>query len=146
MLGRPVANRASLIAASDGFGPGIAEERLHAALDRDDRRNLLRQPHLQLVIEVGARHVKEPPGLVGNRLDDVRMRMAGRIDGNPGGAVEEHVAVHVLDGRAGGVIDHQRIPAGVRRGDHFRVPRDERRGLRPRERGLDHGRFHESEI
>ncbi len=98
MLGRPVANRASLTRGLHGFGSGIAEERLHTALDRDDRRDLLSQPHLQLVVEVGTRHVKEPAGLVGNRLDDLRMRMASRIDGNSGGAVEEHVAVDVLDG------------------------------------------------
>ena len=29
--------------------------------------------------------------------DDVGMRVAGRVDGDAGGAVEEHVAVDVLD-------------------------------------------------
>ena len=86
-----------LEARLDRLGAGVAEERPHAALNRRDRGELLRQPHLRLVVEVGARHVQELLRLIGDRLDDVRMRMPGRVDGDAGGAVEEDVAVDVLD-------------------------------------------------
>ena len=38
--------------------------------------------------------------LIDDRLDDVGMRVAGRVDGDAGRAVEEEVAVDVLDDRA----------------------------------------------
>ena len=66
-------------------------------VDRRDRRQLLGEPHLRLVVEVGARHVQELLRLLGDRRDDVGMRVAGGVDRDAGGAVEEDVAVDVLD-------------------------------------------------
>ena len=106
-----------LEARLDRLGPGIAEERSHAALDRDDRRELLGESHLRLVVEVGPRHVQELLRLIGDRLDDVRVRVAGRVDGNAGRAVEEDVAVDVLHHRPVAALDHQRVAARVRRRD-----------------------------
>ena len=44
----------------DRLGAGVAEERPRAAVERRDRRDFLREPHLRLVVEIGARHVDEP--------------------------------------------------------------------------------------
>ena len=52
--------------------------------------HLLRQPHLRLVVEVGARHVQELLRLLDDRLHHVGMRVPGGVDGDAGGAVEEH--------------------------------------------------------
>ena len=101
MFGAPGRVARQLDARFDRFGAGVAEERSHAAVDRRDRRELLGQPHLRLVVEVGARHVQELLRLLGDRRDDVGMRVAGGVDGDAGGAVEEHVAVDVLDDGAG---------------------------------------------
>ena len=63
--------------------------------------------------------------------------MAGRVDGDAGGAVEEHVAVHVLDGGAVAPGDDERIAAGVGRRDHLAVALDDRLRLRAGQRGLE---------
>src|SRR5437764_14385543 len=66
-----------LEARLDRLGAGVAEKRSDTALDRRDRRELLRQPHLRLVVEVGPRHVQEFLRLLGDRLYDRGMRVAG---------------------------------------------------------------------
>ena len=43
-----------LDARFDRFGAGVAEERFHAAANRHNRRQLFGEPHLHVVIEVGA--------------------------------------------------------------------------------------------
>ncbi len=114
--GRRVAYRASLIARLDRFGAGVAEERLGAPPgDRRDRRELLRQAHLRLVVEVGARHVEEALRLIGDRAHDVGMGVAGGVDRDAGGAVEEDVAVNVFDRGAGAAGDDERIRCACRR-------------------------------
>ena len=70
MFGRSGRVPRQLDARLDRFGAGVAEERSHAAVDRRDRRELLREPHLRLVVEVGARHVQELLRLLGDRADD----------------------------------------------------------------------------
>ena len=50
--------------------------------------------------------------------DDLGVAVAGGRDGDPGGEVEEPVAVDVLDHRHLRPTDHQRIGPGVRRGHH----------------------------
>jgi hypothetical protein len=60
----------------DRFGARVTEERPHLAVarpDRHDRRELLRQLHLRLVVEVRARHVQVLVRLIDNRPDDVGM-------------------------------------------------------------------------
>ena len=64
--------------------------------------------------------------------DDVGMGVAGRGDGDAGRAVEEDVAVDVLDERAFPARHHERVVARVGRRDDLRVALDER--LRPRTR------------
>ena len=66
-----------LEARLDRLGAGVAEKRSDAALDRRDGRELLRQPHLRLVVEVGPRHVQELLRLIGDRFHDRGMRVAG---------------------------------------------------------------------
>src|SRR5262249_48314358 len=100
-----------------------------------------REPYLRFVIEVRARHVQELLRLFYDRADDVAMRVAGRVDGDAGGAVEKNVPVHVLDGRAVTARDDQRIPARVRGRHDGLIARDERLGLRTRQRGDDVRRY-----
>ena len=134
-----------LQAGLDRFGARVAEERLHAAVDRDDRRDLLGQAHLRLVVEIGARHVEESPGLIGDRLHDVRMRVAGGVDGDAGRAIEKEVAVHVLHRRSRRAIDDERVAARVGRRDDPGVAFDERLGFGPGQRGSDVGNSHDRE-
>ena len=104
----------------DRLGAGIAEERPVRAGHRRDRRQLLAEPHLQLVVEVGAGHVQELACLLDDRRDDVGMRVAGGGHGDARRAIEEDVAVDVLDERAFAPGDDQRVVARVRRRDHVR--------------------------
>jgi hypothetical protein len=119
------------------LGARVGEERPDVPLDRHDPRERLGQPDLRLVVEVGPRHVQELLRLVGDRLDHVGMRVAGRVHRDPGGAIEEAVAVHVLDDGPLAAGDDERVVAGVGGGDELRVAVDERLGLRPRQVGLD---------
>ena len=141
---RPVAYRASLMRRFDRFGARIAEERLHAAANRHDRRELLGEPHLHVVVEIRARHVQEPAGLLRDGLDDVGVGVAGGVDRDARRAVEEHVAVHVLDHRPGAALDDQRVAARVRRRDDRAIALDNRPGARTGQRSLDFWRvFHD---
>ena len=126
-----------LDARLDRFGPGVAEKRAHAAVDRRDGREVLGELHLRLVIEVGARHVQKPLRLLGDRPHDVGMGMAGGVDGNPGGAVEEHVAVDILHHRAFAALNDERITACVGWRDDDGVACDDRCGLGAGQSGFD---------
>ena len=87
---------------------------------------------MRLVVEVGARHVQELLRLLDDGRDDVRVGMAGRRHRDASGAVEEHVAVDILDERAFPARYHERVVARVGGRDDLRVTLDER--LRPRTR------------
>ena len=143
MPGRPVACRASLTAASIASAPELPKNDRAPPSNGAIGRDFLREPDLRLVVEIGARHVNEPARLIGNRLDDGRMRMAGRIHGDTGRAVEEPVAVDVFDDAARRVVDDQRIAARVRRRHHRPIAFDERLRFRAGQRGLDVRSFHE---
>ena len=99
----------------DRFGPGVAEERPVRAGHRRNRRQLLAEPHLQLVVEVGAGHVQELARLLDDGRDDLGMRVAGGRHGDAGGAVEKDVAVHVLDECPLAPGDDERVVAACRR-------------------------------
>ena len=106
-----------LDARLDRFGAGVAEKRSHAAVDRRDRRQLLGQLHLRLVIEIGARHVEEALRLLGHGADHVGMRVPRRRDGDAGRAVEEHVAVDILHDGARAARHHERVRPRVYDGE-----------------------------
>ena len=89
-----------LDARLDGLGARVAEEAALVAAHRRDLGQLLGEPHLRLVVEVRARHVEEALRLVDDGLHDLRVGVPGGVDGDAGGAVEEAVAVDVLDDRA----------------------------------------------
>jgi hypothetical protein len=74
--------------------------------------------------------VQELLRLIGDRLDDVRMGVAGRGHRDAGGAVEEGVAVDVLDRGARSARDDQRIVTRVGRGDSPGVALDDGARLR----------------
>ena len=125
-----------------GLGAGVGEEGPLRPAERRQRRHLLAQLHLRLVVEVGARHVQELLRLLDDRLHHLRMRVAGGVDGDAGGAVEEDVAVDVLHGGAAAPGHHERIAAGVGRRHHLAVALDDRPGLGARQRGLELWRVH----
>ena len=106
-------------------------------MDWRDRRQLLRELHLRLVVEVGARHVQELLRLLGDRFHDGRVRVPRGIDRDTGGAVQEQVAVHIFHGRPGSAGDDERIAARVRRRDDRLVAIDDGLGVRAGERGLE---------
>ena len=106
------------------------------------RREFLGEPDLRLVVEVRPRHVDELLRLLGDRLDDIRVRHAGRVDRDAGGAIEEAIAVDVLDDRPFASRNDERIVARVGRRDELRVLVDDRLGLGARQGGLDVGCVH----
>ena len=124
------------------LGAGVGEERADVAVDRRDRGERLGQPDLRLVVEVRPRHVDELLRLIGDRAHDVGMRDAGRVDRDAGGAIEEAVAVDVLDHRPFAAGDHERIVARVGGRDVLRVALDDRPGLRAGQRRPDVWRVH----
>ena len=58
----------------DRLGARVARRTCFAPVDGAMRVDLLGQPHLRLVIEVGARHVQELLRLLDDRGDDLGMR------------------------------------------------------------------------
>ena len=102
----------------DRFGPRIGEEDLLRELTRRDLRQLFGQLELAAIIEVGPRHVQQVRRLPMDRLDDPRMAMARRADGDARVKVEEPVAVDVLDDGPLGPRHDQRVNACVRRRRH----------------------------
>ena len=82
-----------------------------------------------LVVEVGAGHVDEFGGLVLDRLDYFGMTVAGRVDGDAGGEVEELVAVDVGDADAAAGFGHHGVAAGVAGGDEAVVGGDDLLGV-----------------
>ena len=111
--------------------PELEKNDRFGAAERRDRVDLLAEPHLRLVVEVRARHVQELLRLIDDGGDDVGMRVAGGVDGDAGGAVEEHVAVDVLDGGAVAARHDERIAARVRRRDDLAVALDDGLGFGP---------------
>ena len=133
-----------LEARLDRFRAGVAEERPHAAVDGSHRGDLLGEPHLRLVVEVGAGHVQKLLRLIGDRLHDRRMGVAGGAHRNAGRAVEEDVAVDVLDHRGRSALHHERVAPRVRGRYGEGVALDERLGLWTGERGLDMRTSHDA--
>ena len=113
----------------DVLAAGVVSGELQGALDRlrrrscrsrsgagpawARRREALGQRDHVLVVEVGAGHVDQLAGLLLDGGDDFGMAMAGGVDGDAGGEVEELVAVDVFDANAAAAFGHQGIGAGV---------------------------------
>ena len=72
----------------------------------------------------------ELAGLFLNGGDNLGMAMAGGADGDAGGEVHEHVAVHVFDHRAAPALGDQRVIARVRRRHELGVSFEDALGVR----------------
>ena len=92
-----------------------------------------------LVVEVGAGDVDEFGGLVLNGFHYFGMTVAGGVDGDAGGEVEELVAVDVGDADAAAGFGHHGIAAGVAGGDEAIIGGDGLLGERAGEGGLELG-------
>jgi hypothetical protein len=90
------------------FGAGVEERSLCRARDRRGRNEPLRQRDVDLVRNDREVGVEELRGLVGDRLNDARVRVTDIEAADPAGEVEEGVAVDVGEGRARAVLDHHR--------------------------------------
>ena len=87
MFGRPVTCLASLMAASVISAPELAKKNVSMAPGVSSARRG-GQRLQQVVGEHVGLGVDEAGGLGGDRLDHVRVAVAGRVDGDPGGEVE----------------------------------------------------------
>ena len=138
----------------DVAGPASGESRqLHRALDRlrarvgeehlgrrarqDLRLQAFGELDLGLVVEIGAGHVEEAPGLLLDRRYHLRVGMAGGDDRDPGCEIEEPVAVDVGDPAAFAPLHHKGIGAGEAGRHRPGVPGDQGRGLGPGNRRLE---------
>jgi hypothetical protein len=54
-------------------------------------------------------------GLGFDGIHDLWMAVAGRVDRDPRGEIQEEVPVQILDPEPGGPVDDQRVDPGVRR-------------------------------
>ena len=120
----------------DRLGPRIGEEDFLGKRAGRDLRQFFGQLELAAIIEVGPRHVQKLRRLPMDGLDDARMAMARRADGDARVKIEEPVAVDVLDDGPFGPRHDQRVHARVRRRRHpfiagNTLPRDGARQLRP---------------
>ena len=122
--------------ALDALGAGLREEAQHRLAHRRQLVHALAEAHLVLVPVVG-RDVQEAAGGVGDRRDDLRVRMAGAADGDAGDEVQEAVAVDVPDLGAAAVRHHERVVARIGRRDDGRVAGEQRPGLGSGQLGLD---------
>ena len=110
----------------DGLGAAVGEVRLCRAGDGDDLFELACKVGHVAVVVVGAAHVDEARGLLLNRFDHFRVAVASGADGDAGVAVEEDVAVHVLDPDARGAFgDELVLGARVRGREPARVGGDD---------------------
>jgi hypothetical protein len=103
----------------DRFGAAVAEIGPCAALEGRESGESLAQLGVDRQIEVGCAEVDELGGLACDRVDDLRVRVAGRGDRDARGEIEKEVAVDVLDGD----------PLTANRNDRIR-PRETSRGPR----------------
>ncbi len=83
----------------DDLRPGVAEIDPGRAVDRRDPGDPLAGLGVDRQVEVRGAEVDQLGRLLLDRGHDRRVGVAGRVDGDPGGEVEEQVAVDVLDGQ-----------------------------------------------
>ena len=81
--------------ALDRLGARVGEEDARLLRERRDRRQALHQLEVARLVEVGRGDVDEPIRLLLDRGGHLRVRVAGRADGDAGGEVEEAVAVDI---------------------------------------------------
>ena len=87
-----------------------------AAFDRRQPGQLCAHLGVDREVEVAGAEVDQVARLLPDRADDRGMGVAGRGDRDPGGEVEEEVAVDVLDGHARAPHRHDRVgPRQARR-------------------------------
>src|SRR4029077_13173377 len=94
---------------------------------------------LRLVVEVGARHVHESPGLFLDRGDHLGMGVAGRDDRDASREIEEPVAVDVRDPAALSPVHDKRVGAGEAGRHRPGIAGDQGGRLGSRDRGLEKG-------
>ena len=99
----------------DGLGAAVGEKDPLGFIPGRQGCQPLSQAHLGSVIEVGSGHVDQPLRLLADRGHDEGVRMTDIRDCDPRREVEEAIAVHVLDHRAFGPPDDQRINPGIGR-------------------------------
>src|SRR5262249_4527032 len=133
-----------LDACFDRLRAGVTKKRPHAPANRDDVRQLLRQPYLDVVIEIRPGHVEELASLILDGADDVRMRVSRGGHRYTGRAIEKQISVDILDGRSEPALDNQRIAARVARRHHDAITLDERLRARAGQRHSDIGDTQES--
>jgi len=117
----------------DRLGARVGEEDASSLLERRDARQVLGQLQVAGLVEVGGGDVDQPIGLRLDRLDHLRVAMAGRADRDAGGEVQEAVAVHVGHDTAVAGLGHERIGPSQAGADDRVVAGDEGLGTRPRQ-------------
>ena len=130
------------MAASFASVPEFEKNDRFGAAERRDLVERLAQLHLRLVVEIRARHVQELLRLIDDGGDDGGMGVAGGVDGDAGGAIEEQVAVDVLDDGAGAAGHDEGIAARVGRRHDLAVALDDGFGFGAGQGGLDQRRVH----
>ena len=94
------------------LGTGVAEEDADLARHRRDAHQLGCGMGVDGQVEVGGAEVEQVGRLLCDDLDDPLVAVAGRVDRDAGGEVEEQVAVDVLDLEPVAADGHDGVGAG----------------------------------
>jgi hypothetical protein len=98
------------------FGAAVREKNPFASRARSELSQFFGQIALRSVVEIGARHVQQPLGLLLDRGDDPGMAMACRTNGDAGGKVEKAIAVDIFNHGPISTGNRQRVGPCIRRG------------------------------
>ena len=124
-----------------GFGAGIGEEGHRRSVDRVEFLHDLGEPHLAFVPVVGGDVQKSLCRFLDGG-DHGGMAVPGGAHGDPGGEIDEAVAVHVPDFGAATMTDRERVVAHIGMSDYAAVAVNQCPGFRAGECGLDVGVAH----
>src|SRR5579862_1920581 len=113
----------------DGLGPGVGEKGLLLSLAGGDGAELFGECRHDLVVKIRPGHVDELLGLLLEHPHDFGVGVAQGVDRDPGGEIEELVAIRIMDVRALAPFDDQGISPGVRGGDDLLVALEDLAGL-----------------
>ncbi len=137
-VARPASGKPSeLHRPLDRLSARVGEEHLGRNAGEDLRLESLSELDLRLVVEICARHMEEPPGLLLDRGDHLGVGVAGRDHRDAGGEIQEPVAVYVGDPAALAPVHHKGVGAGEAGRHGPGVPGDQGSRLGAGDRGLE---------
>src|SRR5262245_34365907 len=114
----------------DGLRAGVAQKYARVAATREQPREPLRKLGAERMVKIGEREMQQPMRLFFDRLRDLRMQTARRVDSDPRGEIEEEIAINIADPAAGALLGNNRIEPGHGLAHEFLIKRQNLSRLR----------------